>query len=277
MRIRTIKPEFWSDKRVGDWDPFTRLLFIGLWSLADDHGRGTAESAIIAAQLFPYDISRNPRETLARVSKSLATLSKDRRIAIYESGGQSFFEIINWQRHQRVDKPGKSRIPKQNGTFETLSRESREDSPEASRSDLGPRTIGPRTDIGGKPPITPAPVAQERGPWEVALGLDLPEPLRTEACLDWVRKWVAHRREIRKPVKPTMLQTQLDRWAQLHPPEKLAQLIEANIANGYQGVHELGGGQKNGAAGGKVGPGSMTTENAAGTTAQAVVRVVGKD
>lgn len=131
--------------------------------------------------------------------------------------------------------------------------------------------------IGGKPPITPAPVAHERGPWEVALGLDLPEPLRTEACLDWVRKWVAHRREIRKPVKPTMLQTQLDRWAHLHTPEKLAQLIEANIANGYQGVHELVGGQKNGAAAGKVGPGSMTTENAAGTTAQAVVRVVGKD
>lgn len=139
------------------------------------------------------------------------------------------------------------------------------------------RFPSPSPYIGGKPPITPAPSAQERGPWEVALGLDLPETLRTEACLFWVRKWVAHRREIRKPVKPTMLQTQLNRWAQLHPPEKLAQLIEANIANGYQGVHELGGGQKNGAAAGKVGPGSMATENAAGTTAQAVVRVVGKD
>jgi hypothetical protein len=69
MRIRTIKPEFWTDKRVASWDVFTRLFFIGLWSAADDKGRGSAEPERLAAALFPYDLSRDPSETLARLSR----------------------------------------------------------------------------------------------------------------------------------------------------------------------------------------------------------------
>jgi hypothetical protein len=111
MRIRSIKPEFWTDKRVASWDLFTRLFFVGLWSAADDHGRGSAEPARLAAELFPYDLSRDARETLANVSRALATLSESRRVTFYRIGDEDFFEIANWGRHQRVDKPGKSRIP----------------------------------------------------------------------------------------------------------------------------------------------------------------------
>lgn len=130
MRIRSIKPEFWTDKRVASWDVFTRLFFIGLWSAADDHGRGSAEPARLAAELFPYDLSRDPSETLANVSRALATLSECGRIVIYCVGDECFFEVANWTRHQRVDKPGKSRIPTRNAdvvqdTRETLARSSR--------------------------------------------------------------------------------------------------------------------------------------------------------
>jgi uncharacterized phage protein (TIGR02220 family) len=114
MRIRSIKPEFWTDKRVASWDPFTRLFFIGLWSAADDHGRGSAEPVRLGAELFPYDLSRDSRETLAKVSGALATLSEGSRIELYEAGGEVFYQIANWTRHQRVDKPGKSRIPTPN-------------------------------------------------------------------------------------------------------------------------------------------------------------------
>lgn len=130
MRIRTIKPEFWTDKRVSDWDHFTRLLYIGTWSAADDYGRGSAEPARIAAELFPYDLSRDSRETLANVSRGFAKLSEASRIMLYEVSGERFFQIVNWTKHQRVDKPGKSRIPEPSEAdkeaFATLSRHSRD-------------------------------------------------------------------------------------------------------------------------------------------------------
>ena len=38
MRIRSIKPEFWTSDDVAQHDWNTRLLFIGLWSYVDDNG-----------------------------------------------------------------------------------------------------------------------------------------------------------------------------------------------------------------------------------------------
>ena len=126
MRIRTIKPEFWTDKRVASWDHFTRLLFIGLWSAADDHGRGSAESARLASELFPYDLSRDPRETLARVAASLDTLAASHRITLYEVEGEAFYEVAHWSKHQRVDNAGKPRVPTPSEGVARPSRDPRE-------------------------------------------------------------------------------------------------------------------------------------------------------
>lgn len=38
-RIRTIKPEFWSDEKLSPLAPIDRLTFLGLISMADDYGR----------------------------------------------------------------------------------------------------------------------------------------------------------------------------------------------------------------------------------------------
>ena len=123
MRIRTIKPEFWTDKRVASWDHFTRLLFIGLWSAADDHGRGSAESARLASELFPYDLSRDPSETLARVAAGLDTLAAAYRITLYDVEGEAFYEVSSWSRHQRVDNAGKPRVPTPSQGVARVSRE----------------------------------------------------------------------------------------------------------------------------------------------------------
>ena len=37
-RIRTIKPEFWTDEKVGECSIPARLLFIATWNIADDRG-----------------------------------------------------------------------------------------------------------------------------------------------------------------------------------------------------------------------------------------------
>jgi hypothetical protein len=54
-RIRTIKPEFPQSQSVGRLSRDARLLFILLWTIADDAGRARASSRMLASLLYPYD------------------------------------------------------------------------------------------------------------------------------------------------------------------------------------------------------------------------------
>lgn len=109
MRIRTLKPEFWSSEAIAAIPRETRLTFIGLWSYVDDNGVGRDNPRLIVAALFPLEA--DPLETLATVSRDLATLAKLGRITRYSVGGRSYLAVRNWDEHQKIDKPGKSRYP----------------------------------------------------------------------------------------------------------------------------------------------------------------------
>ena len=121
MRIRSIKPEFWSSPDVAALSDADRLLFIGLWSYVDDHGRGRDDVALIVAALFPHDMVANPRDTVAKVRDGLARLSEANLILRYTVASRTYFLVTGWGKHQRVDKPKASRIPEpteeENGTF----------------------------------------------------------------------------------------------------------------------------------------------------------------
>ena len=111
MRIRSIKPEFWRSPDVSELCIEDRLLFVGLWSYVDDNGVGQDRVSTICADLFADDLSRDPRETLARVSEGLARLSEAGRIVRYTVEKRDYLSIVNWEKHQRIDKPNKPRYP----------------------------------------------------------------------------------------------------------------------------------------------------------------------
>lgn len=54
-RIRSIKPEFFNHEGLADLTPLHRLLFIGLWTLADRHGRLEDRPRRIKAALLPWE------------------------------------------------------------------------------------------------------------------------------------------------------------------------------------------------------------------------------
>ncbi len=109
MRIRTVKPEFWTSEDIAalDWD--TRLLFIGLWSYVDDNGVGRDVERLIVADLFPLE--DDPRDTLAKVSRGLRTLQAASLIERYTVDGKPFLHVATWDAHQRIDRPAKKRYP----------------------------------------------------------------------------------------------------------------------------------------------------------------------
>lgn len=123
-RIRTIKPEFWSDEKLSTLNVLDRLTFLGLISLADDFGRVHDNVKVIDAFVFP-----NTDET---VRESLANLSRMNRIKRGNAAsGMAIIEIINWDKHQKVDKPQtRSALPpietQDKNAFENHSRISRE-------------------------------------------------------------------------------------------------------------------------------------------------------
>lgn len=107
-RIRSIKPEFWGDEKMATLDPTTRLVFLGLISLADDAGRLVDNVKTIDGFMFPDtdDSSRDSLEVLARLG----------RISRYRSqSGQKLIQIANWTRHQKVDNPNKYTLPAPSG------------------------------------------------------------------------------------------------------------------------------------------------------------------
>lgn len=139
VRIRSIKPEFWRSTDITNLTLEDRLLFIGLWSYVDDNGVGKDELPVVVADLFAGDMFRDPRETVARVSRGLSNLFSAGLIDRYQVDGKSFLMIVQWAAHQRIDKPAKERFPRSDGDTEvirdTLATPSRD-----SRDTLAPGT-----------------------------------------------------------------------------------------------------------------------------------------
>jgi hypothetical protein len=109
-RIRSLKPEWLDDQKIASASDTARLLSISLILLSDDHGRGRAHSMFLASRVWPYS-SRSPRETLATLSGGLQELCNIGFLRLYQVDGQDYFEVRNWRKHQRVDKPSKPRVP----------------------------------------------------------------------------------------------------------------------------------------------------------------------
>lgn len=104
-RIRTIKPEFWQDEKLMPLSDTARLLFLGLISMADDYGRLVYNPKLIEALLFDPDGPDRSRD----VRECLANLSRIGRVIVGKaSSGQRVLQIVNWEKHQKVDKPNKS-------------------------------------------------------------------------------------------------------------------------------------------------------------------------
>jgi hypothetical protein len=105
MRIRTIKPEFWLHEGLCGCTEFARLMAIALLNWADDHGYFMAHPSLLRGSLFPFlDDSKKIPGTLQELSRvGWIELGTDNQ-------GRPVGRVINFNKHQRVDKPQASKI-----------------------------------------------------------------------------------------------------------------------------------------------------------------------
>jgi hypothetical protein len=108
-RIRSVKPEFWADEELAmQVSRDGRLLYIGLWNLADEHGRLRGDPRYLKGQLFAYDDDLMPAD-LDRLVEELVVAGKAVR---YRSGPSAYLFLPNLAKHQRLEAAKvESRLP----------------------------------------------------------------------------------------------------------------------------------------------------------------------
>src|SRR5215472_6553962 len=125
-RTRSIRPGFFTNDLLGGLRPVVRLLFAGLWTVADREGRLRDRPRKLKAELLAYD--------RLDVDEALEELTNAGFIIRYETNGDQYIQITKWYIHQRPHpREEASQIPP---------------IPEFARPDLGAPQGTPQPDLG---------------------------------------------------------------------------------------------------------------------------------
>lgn len=170
---RMIEPAIWQSESMGRLTIRQRLMFIGMFSNADDQGRLRASAPVIRSMIFPFDDI-----SLAEIESDILAIEREKCIMLYEVAGPRYAQVINWWKYQKHQWAYPSLIPKPDGWRDSLrfrqkneviteNWDSKTPSIDQNRIEV-PKAIGKglgkekakRTPNGAaKPPIPPAVIA----------------------------------------------------------------------------------------------------------------------
>ena len=92
-RARNLKPSFFANDILAECDPMARLLFAGLWTIADRDGRLEYRPRKIKGLLFPYDN--------CDIEPLVEQLAARGFVVVYRAGGMNVLAIPTFREHQR--------------------------------------------------------------------------------------------------------------------------------------------------------------------------------
>jgi hypothetical protein len=104
-RIRTIKPEFWTDGNIIALSPFARLLYIGSWNFAlCDRGHLAEDHLRLKLQVLPAD-----DVDIKALVQELLDLKRFDLIEAHD--GRRYWHVKRMPDHQKIEKRWASRCP----------------------------------------------------------------------------------------------------------------------------------------------------------------------
>jgi hypothetical protein len=109
-RIRSIKPTFPQSESMGRVSRDARLLFILLWTMADDEGRLRGNADMLASSLYPYDRQPELPELIEVWLDELAG-GDDPCIQRYAVNGSHYVLVRHWSKHQKMSRSFPSSLP----------------------------------------------------------------------------------------------------------------------------------------------------------------------
>jgi hypothetical protein len=91
-RARNIKPGFFKNEILSQLSCHARLLFIGLWTIADREGRLEDRPLRIRGELFPYES--------VDIDSMLYQLESNGFIIRYSAQNRQYISVVNFSKHQ---------------------------------------------------------------------------------------------------------------------------------------------------------------------------------
>ena len=114
MRARNLKPSFFLNEELAACDPLARILFSGLWCVADREGRLEYRPARLKAAILPYD--------KCDIAALTAQLAAHGFIQVYGNGEARYLQVVNFVRHQWPhNREPQSTIPAPDGESTEIS------------------------------------------------------------------------------------------------------------------------------------------------------------
>ena len=162
MRARNIKPGFWRNEELVEVTPTARLLFIGLWCMADREGLLEDRPKKIKLEVLPYDD--------LNIKSLLDDLCKHALIFRYSVNGNRYISIPTFKKHQhphRNEKLSDIPLPIKADKTDTSEKGPTKDIPRDDQGCLNPEpcilnpergTLNPEKGKGGKPPGVKTPL-----------------------------------------------------------------------------------------------------------------------
>lgn len=103
-RSRNIKPSFFTNETLAEVSAIGRLLFAGLWTVADREGRLEDRPRKLKVELLPYDE--------CDIESLLNSLQKLGFIQRYQVSDKQYIQVLNFTKHQNPHmKEAASTIP----------------------------------------------------------------------------------------------------------------------------------------------------------------------
>lgn len=199
-RIRSLKPEFWHDRKLArTTSRDARMLYMGLWNHADEHGRANGDVAVIKGQVFPYD--------KVNIDALLEELVAAGVVLAYQVDGDPFLFLPKLAKHQRLE-PAKvaSKFPSPDEADQAPDQHTQEVSDSSEKISAGsePTSAGSEKkdaslcngvmDQGGRarktratPPPDILPITDEMQEWASKNAPDVKLKVETARMLDWAR------------------------------------------------------------------------------------------
>lgn len=161
-RIRTIKPEFWTDDAITECSLSARLLFIGMWNFADDRGNIERSAKQMKMKIFPADT--------IEVEPLIMELIEHNLVIEYSVNSKKYLHIRTFTEHQKINRPSENGHPYYDDSRRTHGGLTEDSLPEGKGregnnkgKDLDPAAITESVSTDSKPDGDQRPAAAETG------------------------------------------------------------------------------------------------------------------
>lgn len=106
-RKRMIHPGFFTSHTLNALPVTTMLTFAGIWTWADDYGRGEWAPELVKAAVWP----RRKAMTEAKVEAAMHELVQAGVLCYYEVADHALLHVTAWSEFQQVSHPGRPKLP----------------------------------------------------------------------------------------------------------------------------------------------------------------------